>query len=75
MQKKRVLICRGFSFLFRLLLTETLHRTMEQVQHPWRPAHLLQAHAQARALLLNLEDLIKHGQTRAHESGMPSAGG
>ena len=48
---------------------------MEQVQHPRRPAHLLQAHAQARALLLNLEDLIKHGQTRAHDSGMPSAGG
>ena len=67
-------ICRGFLVLFRLALTETYHRIVEQVQQR-RPAHLLQARAQARALLLNLEDLIRYDQPRAHQSGTPATGG
>lgn len=39
-----------------------------------RPAHLLQARAHARALLLNIEDLIRYDQPRAHESGSPEPG-
>ena len=67
-------ICRGFSVLFRLVLTWPYHRTVERVQQR-RPAHLLQARAQARALLLNIEDLIRYGQPRAHQSGSHATGG
>lgn len=56
------------------MLTETYHRTVEQVQQR-RPAHLLQARAQARALLLNIEDLIRYDQPRAHQSGTLPLGG